>query len=152
MTASLFPDLAPPQAPKSDRTRYIRQAQAAILHLAMRDGEANADHVHRLIALPEGVTPNAMGVAFNGLHRAGVIVPTRFERSTRASRHSNTFRVWQIADHKGAIAYLKALRPREITMTLFDRGGQPPPPARQPERLVDVLERMRKKGELPAKD
>jgi hypothetical protein len=36
MTKTLFPDLAPPQAPKSDRTRYIRRVQAAIIQIGLR--------------------------------------------------------------------------------------------------------------------
>lgn len=110
MTASLFPDLAPPQTPKTDRTRYIRRVQAAVIQLAMRNSEVNADAVHRLVEAPEGISPNVMGVAFTGLVSAGLIEPVRFERSTRVQRHGNVFRVWRIANYGSASAYLEALR------------------------------------------
>jgi hypothetical protein len=110
MTGTLFPGIMPPQAPKSDRARFIRRAQAAILQIGLRGGEVNADHVHRLAETPEGVSPNTMGTIFYGLAKSGLIAPVRFERSGRPSRHGNVFRTWRIADYAGAVAYLKALR------------------------------------------
>jgi hypothetical protein len=73
----------------------------------------DADDVHRLVTLPDGVSPNAMGAAFNGLLRAGLIEPVGFARSVRASHHSNVFRVWRVAGHRVAMAYLEALRRTE---------------------------------------
>lgn len=106
MTASLFPGLA---VPRSTKEQYRRRAQAIILRRAFRGEEVTADHVHELLPCPDGVDANNLGLAFSALADIGLIAPVRFERSTRAARHSGIHRSWRIADAKAARAYLKAL-------------------------------------------
>ena len=109
MSASLFPDLAPPIVPKSERTRYIRQAQAIILRRALSGEFASADDVWQLLPVPEGMDPRVMGDVFGGLVRAGLITHVRHERSPRRERHGGFHQTWRIADAVAAKAYLTAL-------------------------------------------
>jgi hypothetical protein len=96
-------------APKSARTRYIRQLQAAILRHVLYRGDVHADMAIASLPVPEGVHVNTVGAAFSGLEGAGLIEAVGFERSVRASRHRGVSRIWRVCDASGARGYLTAL-------------------------------------------
>lgn len=110
MTATLFPDLAPPSVPKTDAERYVRMAQAIILHRGLLDCDVGGDDVHTVFPPPAGIDPRTLGEAFHGLARAGIIAPARLAISNRGTRHSGLTRRWLVVDFSAACRYLEALR------------------------------------------
>jgi hypothetical protein len=72
----------------------VARLQTAIIAKIARDGEVAADDIEAIY--PELVerTPNAMGAAFSGLARKGVIVICGFSLSRRKLRHAGIQRRW----------------------------------------------------------
>ena len=92
MTASLFPDLAPPPSPSISRVEYLHNCQAVILRGVLAGCEVDADHVHRLRPCPDGIHPSTLSDAFAVLAASGLIVEAGFKRSSRPCRHAGVHR------------------------------------------------------------
>ncbi len=107
MTGTLFPDTV---KPRTTSEQYRRRLQARILRHGLCCGSVHADDALAELPIPDGVHPNAVGLAFSTLSDLRLIEPIRFQCSGRKARHKGVSRVWRVCDAVGARRYLTALQ------------------------------------------
>lgn len=97
-------------APKSARTRYLRECQALILRRVLSGAEASSEDIWPVLPVPDGLDARILGDVFSGLLADGMIKPAKFIRSSRPCRHKGLLRTWRLLDRRKAKAYLDALK------------------------------------------
>ncbi len=92
---------------ETHRRALLLQARVALLRRLLEVGEATADDIRGLVAVPDHINPVFLGGVPKTLVQAGLIRRAGYRGSTRAEAHARPVAVWEIADRTAAVAWLE---------------------------------------------
>lgn len=88
------------------RKAHVLRACRTLLLIMLRQDQATADDLRAEFSIPDGVSPNIVGAAFQKLKKTGLIQVVGIQTSQRAARHAGLNRVWTLTDRIGAEHWL----------------------------------------------
>ena len=91
------------------RETIVIAGRRVLLLRLLESPTATADDVREALELPTGLDARCLGAVPSGLARAGIIRSAGYVRSERPERHASPIQVWTLADHAGAIAWLRTI-------------------------------------------
>jgi hypothetical protein len=138
------PDVDSRMLAKTKRRAVIRLGRRALLETLLRDGRASADDVRDAVELPPGIDPKTFGDIPGPLHRAGVIQPAGYVKTTRPVAHRRPITDWELVDRAAAERWLKAhpapdpnQLPADVQRLLFPmKQNEPPATAARSSDLI----------------
>jgi hypothetical protein len=90
------------------RSVLIRRGRRALLRAVLERGRASIDAVRDVVPIPPGIAPKLFGTVPGVLAGAGLIRACQAARTSRPLAHARRVTVWELADRKGAFAWLAA--------------------------------------------
>lgn len=88
------------------RKAHVLRACRTLILILLRQDQATADDLRAEFVIPDGVSPNIVGAAFQKLKKTGLIQVIGIQTSQRAARHAGLNRVWSLTNRVGAEHWL----------------------------------------------